>query len=450
MVYTRSKTVNWVFGNKHKAYMAKCIESQINVAEGAVRAGKTVDNVFAFAYLLERTPDRLHLASGSTGANAKLNIGYANGYGLEAIFRGRYHWGKYKDNEAMFVRDGYGRDKVIIFAGGGKNDSFKKIRGNSYGMWIATEINLHADSFIKEAMNRQLAAVQRKIFWDLNPDHPKAKIYKDYLDSYATKAAKGELVGGYNYEHFTIFDNATMTKERIQEIISQYDQSSIWYIRDILGKRSAAEGIINVKFASVTQGQNNYFKIPVAKAQHLAQTGQIIAINIGVDFGGNGSGHAFVASGPTLGYEKLVFLCSRWYDALGTDPDALGQMFLKFIELILLTYGFVTAVYADSEEQVLINGLKKVLRENGLGYIDIRNARKAPINDRIFAMSKIVAADRLLYTDDCETWESAMQSAVWDSKQTSLQRLDNGTTDIDTMDAAEYTYERDIDRYTLR
>lgn len=449
-MYTRSKTVNWVFGNKHKAYMAKCIESQINVAEGAVRAGKTVDNVFAFAYLLERTPDRLHLASGSTGANAKLNIGYANGYGLEAIFRGRYHWGKYKDNEAMFVRDGYGRDKVIIFAGGGKNDSFKKIRGNSYGMWIATEINLHADSFIKEAMNRQLAAVQRKIFWDLNPDHPKAKIYKDYLDSYATKAAKGELVGGYNYEHFTIFDNATMTQERIQEIISQYDQSSIWYIRDILGKRSAAEGIINVKFASVTQGQNNYFKIPVAKAQHLAQTGQIIAINIGVDFGGNGSGHAFVASGPTLGYEKLVFLCSRWYDALGTDPDALGQMFLKFIELILLTYGFVTAVYADSEEQVLINGLKKVLRENGLGYIDIRNARKAPINDRIFAMSKIVAADRLLYTDDCETWESAMQSAVWDSKQTSLQRLDNGTTDIDTMDAAEYTYERDIDRYTLR
>lgn len=449
-MYTRSKTVNWVFGNKHKAYMAKCIESQINVAEGAVRAGKTVDNVFAFAYLLERTPDRLHLASGSTGANAKLNIGYANGYGLEAIFRGRYHWGKYKDNEAMFVRDGYGRDKVIIFAGGGKNDSFKKIRGNSYGMWIATEINLHADSFIKEAMNRQLAAVQRKIFWDLNPDHPKAKIYKDYLDSYATKAAKGELVGGYNYEHFTIFDNATMTQERIQEIISQYDQSSIWYIRDILGKRSAAEGIINVKFASVTQGQNNYFKIPVAKAQHLAQTGQIIAINIGVDFGGNGSGHAFVASGPTLGYEKLVFLCSRWYDALGTDPDALGQMFLKFIELILLTYGFVTAVYADSEEQVLINGLKRVLRENGLGYIDIRNARKAPINDRIFAMSKIVAADRLLYTDDCETWESAMQSAVWDSKQTSLQRLDNGTTDIDTMDAAEYTYERDIDRYTLR
>lgn len=449
-MYKRSKTVNWVFGDKHKAYMKKCVECQINVAEGAVRAGKTVDNVFAFAYILERTPDKLHLASGSTGANAKLNIGYANGYGLEAIFRGRYRWGKYKDNDAMFVRDGYGQEKVIIFAGGGKNDSFKKIRGNSYGMWIATEINLHADSFIKEAMNRQLAAQWRKIFWDLNPDHPKAKIYKDYIDLYAEKAAAGKLVGGYNYQHFTIFDNATMTQERIQEIISQYDQSSIWYIRDIEGKRSAAEGIINVKFASVTQGKNNYFKISVGKAQHLAQTRKLIAINVGVDFGGNGSGHAFVASAPMVGYEKLVFLSSRWYDALGTGPDELGTMFKEFIEHILQTYGFVTTVYADSEEQVLINGLKKVLRDNDMGHIHIRNAKKAPINDRIFAMSRLVSADRLLYTDDCETWESAMQGAVWDSTKIALERLDNGTTDIDTMDAAEYTYERDIERYTLR
>lgn len=213
--------------------MAKCIESQINVAEGAVRAGKTVDNVFAFAYLLERTPDKLHLASGSTGANAKLNIGYANGYGLEAIFRGRYHWGKYKDNEAMFVRDGYGRDKVIIFAGGGKNDSFKKIRGNSYGMWIATEINLHADSFIKEAMNRQLAAVQRKIFWDLNPDHPKAKIYKDYLDSYAAKAAKGELIGGYNYT-----SNGTVTYYQTRVVVGR---SNGWTEKDFASDITGGE-----------------------------------------------------------------------------------------------------------------------------------------------------------------------------------------------------------------
>ena len=77
-----------------------CRECSYNVAEGAVRAGKTVDNVFAFAHELKTTPDRIHLATGSTMANAKLNIGDCNGMGLEWIFRGQCHWGKYKDNEA--------------------------------------------------------------------------------------------------------------------------------------------------------------------------------------------------------------------------------------------------------------------------------------------------------------------------------------------------------------
>lgn len=36
--------------------------------------------------------------------NAKLNIGDANGFGLEWIFRGQCHWGKYKDMEALIIQ----------------------------------------------------------------------------------------------------------------------------------------------------------------------------------------------------------------------------------------------------------------------------------------------------------------------------------------------------------
>lgn len=448
---TQSKTIEYKFGQKHRDYMARCVDAQINVAEGAVRAGKTVDNVFAFGYMLETTPDKLHLASGSTIANAKLNIGYANGYGLEGIFRGRCRWGKYKDNDALFVKDGYGREKVVIFAGGGKTDSYKKIRGNSYGMWIATEINLHADSFIKEAMNRQLASIQWKIFWDLNPDHPKAKIYTEYIDKYAALAKEGKLVGGYNYEHFTIFDNETISEKRVQEIISKYDQGSIWYMRDIEGKRSAADGVIFTKFATISNGvpENNHMKISVGQAQYMAQNGEIIAINIGVDFGGNGSGHAFVASAPTVGYEKLIVLKSAWHDAMNTGPTDLNNLFLGFVEDILKTYHFITDIFCDSAEQVLINGLKKALNESGHGDIDVSNAKKTPVNGRIFTMSSLIASNRLLYTDDCETWESAMQSAVWNSTKLALERLDNGTSDIDSLDAGEYSFERDINSYTL-
>lgn len=89
--------------------------------------------------------------------------------GLEWIFRGQSHWGKYKDNEALFIKGPatHYKQKIVIFAGGAKEDSYKKIRGNSYGMWIATEINLPHDNTIKEAFNRQLAAKRLKVFWVL-------------------------------------------------------------------------------------------------------------------------------------------------------------------------------------------------------------------------------------------------------------------------------------------
>ena len=60
------------FGEKHVEYMRRCLVSTVNVAEGAVRAGKTVDNVYVFGRLLETSPDKYHLATGATAASATL------------------------------------------------------------------------------------------------------------------------------------------------------------------------------------------------------------------------------------------------------------------------------------------------------------------------------------------------------------------------------------------
>ena len=147
----RRKRIRFNFGDKHKRYIKNCANSTYNILEGAVRSGKTVDNVFAFAHELKTAKDRIHLATGSTMANAKLNIGDANGFGLEYIFRGQCRWTQYKGNDCLLINGpdtGY-KDKIVIFAGGAASDSYKKIRGNSYGMWIATEINLHHDNTIK-------------------------------------------------------------------------------------------------------------------------------------------------------------------------------------------------------------------------------------------------------------------------------------------------------------
>lgn len=447
--YIRRKTIPYKFSEKHKEYIRRCVKCTFNFAEGAVRAGKTVDNIYAFAHELKTTPDRIHLATGSTMANAKLNIGDCNGLGLEWIFRGQSRWGQYKGNECLYIcgpATKY-KTKIVIFAGGAFSDSFKKIRGNSYGMWIATEINLHHDTTIKEAFNRQLAAKRRKIFWDLNPDHPKAPIYANYIDKYRDLDAAGKLLGGYNYQHFTIFDNVNISDERKREIISQYDESSIWYIRDILGKRSIAEGIIYPKFAAITTSDNDYLKLTVQQAQQLMAQHQLLQITIGVDFGGNGSGHAFVASAPTIGYEKLIALSSELHTNTDIDPEDLGDLLVKFVKRVIATYGSVSQIWCDSAEPVLIRGMRKSLARAGLGNISAGYAMKERVNDRIFTVTSLCAKDRFLYTEDCESLADAMRTAIWDSKKIELERLDDGTSDIDSMDAFEYSFEHDIKYY---
>lgn len=458
-----TKQVPYRFSDIHLDYIRKCQDNTYNILEGAVRSGKTVDHVLAFAKELCDTPDKFHLATGSTMANAKLNIGDANGFGLEHIFRGQCRWTSYKDNDALAIRGPYTnfKEKIVIFAGGGSSASYQKIRGNSYGMWIATEINLHHDNTIKEAFNRTIASHRRKIFWDLNPEHPKAPIYAQYIDKYAEKAQKGILKGGYNYAHMTLFDNINISEERREEIISQYDPDSIWYIRDILGERTIAEGLIYNKLATSIAAKDGKFRIEKKIAQAMARSGKIIHINVGVDFGGNGSGHAFVATGELQGYEKLIILKSRRYlegeydpdtgkKILDIDPKALDELFIRFIEAVTKEYGFITKVYADSAESVLIRGFRTALVQSGHGDIKVVNAMKSKITDRIFATTALTAMNRLLITEDCESFEQAASMAVWDPKSQELERLDDGTSDIDTLDSFEYSFERDISKFLRR
>lgn len=438
MARCKRKTIPFSFGDKHKDYIRACRENTYNFAEGAVRAGKTIDNVFAFANELKRTKDKIHLASGSTLANAKLNIGDANGFGLEHIFRGQCRWGKYKDNEALIIKgeSTNGKERIVIFAGASKADGFKKIRGNSYAMWIATEINLHHDSFIKEAINRTAAASVRKFFWDLNPDHPRATIYTDYIDKYREKSERGELIGGCNYQHFTIDDNINISEERKAEIKSQYDPSTVWYQRDILGRRVIAEGLIYRLFADDAKKYRISKDISKGKAYDV--------ISIGVDFGGNKSKHTFVCTGITAGFRELVILKSEMHEP--DDVESLEGLFVRFVRSVLSDYKRIDIAYADSAEQVLKRTLQKALDKAGIDLF-IKNSIKNPIVDRIRATNTLIYENRLyLVEGETKTAQEALEMAVWDSKKIDPERLDDGTSDIDTLDALEYSFEKHIRR----
>ncbi len=437
------RTINWLpFSQKHIDYILKSKDNKANVAEGAVRAGKTIDNCLAFALNLEYTKDKIHLASGSTLANAKLNIGECNGFGLEHLFKGRCHWGKFKDNDALFVETKTG-EKIIIFAGGGQADSYKKILGNSYGLWIATEINEHYDcenskeSFIKVAFARQLASNNPKWFWDLNPGNPLDTIYKDYLDPWEEKG----LVGGYNYSHFTIYDNAAITEQRRQEIVSQYDPNSIWYQRDILGRRVVAEGLIYCEF-------KDYHIVKMNEWNETDEDGYYINplrnslkfITVGVDFGGNGSAHSFNATGICNRFTKFGTIKQKRI-AKRIDDTELTQAFIDFIKELRSEYPSIPIIdiRCDSAEQTLIAGFERALRENHIA-IAINNAIKGEILDRIRFYCKMFSTNKYFILESCEALIMAFKTAVWEKDKKDI-RLDDGKQDIDSLDSQEYSTE---------
>lgn len=406
----------------------------MSVAEGSIRSGKTVGNVIVFAILLETTPDRIHLASGSTIANAKMNIGDCNGFGLEHLFRGRCRWGKYKDNEALYIQTKTG-EKIVVFAGGGKSDSFKKILGNSYGMWIATEINQHFDSddntsFIKVAFGRQVAALNPKVLWDLNPSAPKHPIYTNYIDKFKT-----DYLGGYNYMHFTISDNLSITERRRKEIESHYDKKSIWYKRDILGERCTPEGAI---YTSYVNDPDSFLLDP-------KKMPPLFVIECGVDFGGGnngkGSANTFVATGFTKGYRDAIILKSVRLEE-NLDDEQLKNKFCKFCNWVYNRFAKPFYAFYDNAEPILGRGLATAAQRE-CRHTNVVPCMKAPIVQRIRLVNMLLDQHRfwILNNGETESIKEALYGAVWDSNKIDT-RLDNGTSDIDSLDAMEYSIER--------
>ncbi len=384
----KTQTLKPVFGEKHKDYINRAKDSTISVAEGAVRAGKTIDNIAAFAWMINKgVPDRIHLATGSTVANAKLNIGDANGFGLEFIFRGRCRWTKYKGNEALAIKS-KGREYVVIFAGGGKSDSYKKIRGNSYGMWIATEINLHHEDTIKEAFNRQLAARVRRIFWDLNPTNPNAYIYTDYIDRFETQFGRK-----YNYQHFTIRDNRTISANRLAEIEAQYIPGSIWYQRDILGERCVADGLVYPMFDK----QKHTFGTPTLSGLEY----------ISIDYG---TANPMAMGLWVLGQGEAEMVNEYYYSSRSARRQKTDEEYYQDLEKFAKGHK-IDQVIVDPSAASFIECIRRH------GKFNVLKANNSVL-DGIRLTGALIQAGKLRFQKDCTNTLNEFGSYIWDTEST--------------------------------
>lgn len=251
-----------------------------------------------------------------------------------------------------------------------------------------------------------------------NPDRPQ-HWFKRFLDTDAD----------IYQQHYTI-DDGVLPPDVVAELKKEY-AGTVYYNRFILGQWCSAEGACYPLF---TADPSRFVRWePPATVRY---------VNIGVDFGGGTSGHAFSAVGFTDRMRHMGVV-DEYYCKDALDPRRLEERFCEFVRRVGSRYR-IADVFCDSAEQTLINGLRVAAEREGL-RVNVSNARKKPINDRIRAACRLMATDRFFVLDACPVTIEAYQSAVFDSANlTEDVRLDNGTSNIDTLDATEYAYEREI------
>lgn len=388
------------------------------IADGAIRSGKTLSMSLSFVMWGMETFDQQNFGMcGKTIGSFRRNVLFW----LKLMLKARgYKVKDLRSDNLVIVTKGHIINYFYVF--GGKDEGSQDlIQGITLAGVFFDEVALMPESFVNQATGR--CSVDGSKFWfNCNPDGPYHWFKVNWIDE---KNDKNLL-----HLHFTMDDNLSLSERVKARYKSMY--VGVFYQRYILGLWVMAEGAIYALFA------NDPSKFLIARpTNRLFQS-----INIGVDFGGSKANHTFVATGIGKGYKSATVLISEKHKA-DVDPEELNKLFIKFLKKVINIYGNVDYVYCDSAEQVLIRGFKTAVTREGLDSVIIRNAKKIEIIDRIRLVTALIAQGRFFYTEDAETIKSALEEALWDTKdKTKNIRLDDGTTDIDTLDAFEYSIER--------
>ena len=385
-----------------------------NVKLGAVRSGKT------FQDKEDIIPRRIRERAGKDGLVFIIGV-------TEATV---------ERNVLRPMRDKFGnnlvgtinKNKVWLFGeecyclGAEKINQVAKIQGASIKYLYGDEVvkwNKEVFDMIKSRLDQPYSCA------DLtgNPEQ-KTHWFKEFIESDAD----------IYVQHYTIDDNDFLSIEFKENLKKEYE-GTVLYNRYILGQWCNAEGLIYKRFADNPQ-KYKWTKKKDNGEYDLPQGYTII----GIDYGGNKSGQAFVCTRISYDFKYVIALGSEKHIG-DIDPDDLEKLEIEFAKKMIYKYNCdIDYMLPDNEEVVLIRGLRRAVETNNLNTL-VRGCVKEPINDRIDCGRTMIAYDIFYYIEEeCDTLVEAISSALWDSEKNEDTRLDDFTTDIDTIDAWEYSW----------
>lgn len=414
-----------------------------NIKSGAVRSGKSyVDTAFV-------VPFRIRERTGKPGLNVILGVSKSSIernvlQPMREVYTDKLIGQINSQNIARICGE------EVYCLGAEKVSQVAKIQGASIKYCYGDEVakwNKEVFQMLKSRLDKSYSCFDGSC----NPEHPTHWL-KEFLDNDALDIY---------LQRYTIFDNPFLPAEFVEQLCKEYE-GTIYYDRLILGLWKRAEGAIYKRFADDPEKfRCEVLEEPADNSEHKQfKKSDIVSIEIGLDFGGNQSGHAFVARGYTDDYRNVIGIMSKRVMAKDADEDIdsnmLDQLFCDFVQEVIDRYGVIVkhgdyveycnieSVYYDNAESVLGNSIRNAV-EKRFPWIVVRQAKKATILDRIRCTVRLMGAGRFWITEDCKSLQIAFSDAVWNKDvKDKDERLDDGSTDIDSLDAFEYTIERDM------
>lgn len=392
-------------------------ENDFVIADGSIRSGKTIACIIGFlTWSQEMFGGESFILAGKTMGALKKNVVRPMLQILEA-----WGWSYTYIRSGTDARIEIGSNVYYLY-GANTEAAQDALQGLTAAGAYLDEAALFPRSFIDQAIGR-CSVDGWKVWMNCNPEGPHAYIKEEFIDK-ATEKRVYRL-------HFVMDDNLTLSVDRKEAYRRAWSPGSVFYKRFILGLWVAADGLIYQQFADNVK---QYLVDP-----KWPEENEIIYATIGVDFGGTKSAHSFTLTGFTRGYKQVVVL-DEYYCKKRINPKQLQDDFIDFVRRAQSKYKVYEA-YCDSAEQTLIAGLEMACSQAHVG-IDIKNAIKGPINDRIAFYNSLIAQNRWKIMSHCKRIIEAFENACYDDKKKNMDvRLDDGLMNVDSLDSTEYSTE---------
>lgn len=391
---------------KQKEFWNGC-NCRWNVKCGATRSGKT----FLDYYLIPKRiravsgKDGLYVILGNTKSTLQRNIiePLQNIWGIDLVSDIK------ADNTALMFGE------KVHCIGADKISQVNRLRGSSIKYCYGDEVvtwNEEVFNMLKSRLDKSYSLFDGTC----NPEGPN-HWFKQFLDSDAD----------IFYQQYTLYDNPHNPKDFVKNLELEY-QGTVYFDRYILGQWKRAEGIVFPDFADNTD------KYIISKNECPKR---FRTLGVGYDLGGNKSNFALVATGITHKNEVIVFEV-REFVPENMKLEDVEKAAIDFINEIEKKYEVrADYCYIDDNYYTTVNSL------NNWRYIfDSAAHVKAsmPLEDRPLMLTKLMASGRFkLIEGDCEPLVYQLQNAVFDEKSEKAVICDDGSMNIDCIDAFFYS-----------